>query len=1225
MSVTSSMFMYSLTLQPPSMITQAVVGTFNAEKPKEQQIVTIQGDRLLISTVDKKTGDFKTLLTHNTFGILRQLATCRIPGTPSDLLIISSDSGRITVLKYDGLSNKFERIHLETFGKSGVRRTIPGQYLASDPRGRCVMLSSSEKNKVVYILNRNQEQEVTISSPQEINQPQTLTFDVCAVDMNFSNPVFAALEVNYTDIDQDPTDQSYNAREKLLVHYRVDLGLNHVVREWADAVDYTANKLFPTPGGSDGPGGVIVCGLDSISYRQPNHDVITMPIPRRRGATEDPERKRRIICGLVHRIKNDFFLLLQTDDGDVFKLTVKLVEDERERKTGEVEELNLVYFDTLPPAISMCILKSGYLFLAAENGDSHVYRFLTLGTEITPVWSSKEQAERDSPIYFIPHAYENLDIVSNVDSLSPQKQTIVEDVAGKDDWKIFTTAGTGNRSSFKTISHGLAVTEHVKAALPSPPTQIWSLANDRFSEYDKYLVLSFNNVTMFLEIGSETKEVFDSGLRSDVSTLHVGLMGDYGMLQVWDRGFRYYTGPDNQQPDWTCPPHRTILKACSNHQQLCIALSSGDLLYFEVSQDLKSIQEYNQGPNPASISGVVLAMSMGDVPEGRVRAPFLVVGSDDSTIRVLSLDPGDEMLATQSVQSLTSPPRSIELMAMEDPTGISTFVHVGLYSGVYLRAVLDDVSGELGNVRSRFLGAEEVKMSPVMVNHQPVMLACSARTFMSYPHPKTKEFLLTPLDYYPFHSASIFRTSLFAKQAPQLVAGLHGSELCIFNVPEMDSNILTKSIPLQHTPRGFCRQPDSPYFHVVQSDANTLPPQFIAKLLDDPSKSEEEREEERKIIGDNPQFRHPRGNNYWSSCITVLNPLAGEDEKAVLDNVILENNEAALCCAVVSFESRGGTPYLLVGTGKDMPTSATSTGNPPTGAVHVYTLAENGAKLEFLQRTAFDKPILTLLPFQGRVAMGVGSELFIYDIGKKSLLRKARCRIPGSQIVSLNTQGSRIVVGDVQESVFYVVYKHQENKLIPFADDSISRWTTTTAMVDYDTTAGGDKFGNIWVVRCPEDASQEADEPGSGNFLAHEKGYLGGTPHRLQLQVHSFCQDIPTSIQKTALVPGGQEVLFWAGLQGTMGIMVPFVDREDVDFFTGLEGHLRADDPPICGRDHLMYRSYYAPVKGCVDGDLCERFFLLDRGRKEKIAAELDREVREVEKKIGEMRTRVAF
>lgn len=32
------------------------------------------------------------------------------------------------------------QIHQETFGKSGCRRIVPGQYLAVDPKGRAVMI-----------------------------------------------------------------------------------------------------------------------------------------------------------------------------------------------------------------------------------------------------------------------------------------------------------------------------------------------------------------------------------------------------------------------------------------------------------------------------------------------------------------------------------------------------------------------------------------------------------------------------------------------------------------------------------------------------------------------------------------------------------------------------------------------------------------------------------------------------------------------------------------------------------------------------------------------------------------------------------------------------------------------------------------------------------------------------------------------------------------------------
>ena len=36
---------------------------------------------------------------------------------------------------------------------------------------------------------------------------------------------------------------------------------------------------------------------------------------------------------------------------------------------------------------------------------------------------------------------------------------------------------------------------------------------------------------------------------------------------------------------------------------------------------------------------------------------------------------------------------------------------------------------------------------------------------------------------------------------------------------------------------------------------------------------------------------------------------------------------------------------------------------------------------------------------------------------------------------------------------------------------------------------------------------------------------------------------------------------------------------QDIDFFQHLEMHMRSEQPSLCGRDHLSYRSYYFPVK----------------------------------------------
>jgi splicing factor 3B subunit 3 len=103
-------------------------------------------------------------------------------------------------------------------------------------------------------------------------------------------------------------------------------------------------------------------------------------------------------------------------------------------------------------------------------------------------------------------------------------------------------------------------------------------------------------------------------------------------------------------------------------------------------------------------------------------------------------------------------------------------------------------------------------------------------------------------------------------------------------------------------------------------------------------------------------------------------------------------------------------------------------------------------------------------------------------------------------VTTLHTQGDRIIIGDVQESIHYAVYKHIDNRIIVFADDTTPRWLSTSTMVDYETVAGGDKFGNFFINRLPTNVSDEADDDPAGGRLLYEKGYLGGASHRVRIQ-----------------------------------------------------------------------------------------------------------------------------
>lgn len=60
-----------------------------------------------------------------------------------------------------------------------------------------IILGAIEKQKLVYILNRDAEARLTISSPLEAHKSNTLVYHTVGVDVGFDNPMFACLEIDY--------------------------------------------------------------------------------------------------------------------------------------------------------------------------------------------------------------------------------------------------------------------------------------------------------------------------------------------------------------------------------------------------------------------------------------------------------------------------------------------------------------------------------------------------------------------------------------------------------------------------------------------------------------------------------------------------------------------------------------------------------------------------------------------------------------------------------------------------------------------------------------------------------------------------------------------------------------------------------------------------------------------------------------------------------------------
>jgi splicing factor 3B subunit 3 len=57
----------------------------------------------------------------------------------------------------------------------------------------------------LLLLSRDAQARLTISSPLEAHKTNTIVFHMVGVDVGFENPLFACLEIDYEEADNDPS------------------------------------------------------------------------------------------------------------------------------------------------------------------------------------------------------------------------------------------------------------------------------------------------------------------------------------------------------------------------------------------------------------------------------------------------------------------------------------------------------------------------------------------------------------------------------------------------------------------------------------------------------------------------------------------------------------------------------------------------------------------------------------------------------------------------------------------------------------------------------------------------------------------------------------------------------------------------------------------------------------------------------------------------------------
>ncbi|CRH02775.1 splicing factor 3B subunit 3, putative [Plasmodium relictum] len=1262
--------LYHLTLQKPTAITKAVYGNFSG--PRAHEIIVAKGQVLELLRADKQ-GKLNLIVSRDIFGIIRCISTFRLTGSNKDYIVIGSDSGRLVILEYSNEKSDFIRVHCETYGKSGIRRIIPGEYIAVDPKGRALMICAIERQKFVYILNRDNKENLTISSPLEAHKSHSICHDVVGLNVGFENPMFASIEQNYELLDKQSNIDDLDYPKKGLCFWEMDLGLNHVIKKYTLPIDITAHLLIPIPGGQQGPSGVIVCCENYLVYKKADHEDIYCSYPRRLEISED--KNISIVCWTMHRIKKFFFILIQSEYGDLYKI-------EMDHEDGIVKEIVCKYFDTVPIANSICVLKSGSLFVAAEFGNHFFYQFSGIGDDNNDLMcTSNHPLGKNAIIAFKTQKLKNLFLVDQIYSLSPILDMKILDAKNANSPQIYTLCGRGPRSSLRILQHGLSIEELADNELPGKPKYIWTVKKDNTSEYDGYIVVSFEGSTLILEIGETVEEVYDSLLLTNVTTLHINILYDNSFIQVYDTGIRHINGKIVQE--WVAPKNKQIKAACSNSAQIVISLSGGELIYFEIDESHTLVEIFRKNLNVE-----ILCLSMQQISENRLRANFLAVGCLDNVVRLLSIEKDKyfKQLSTYLLPNNSSP-QDICISEMKelgnDKERNALFLNIGLNTGVLLRSIIDPVAGTLSNHYSKYLGAKSVKICHVNVNKNPALLVLCEKTYLCYVY--QGKYVYSPLNYDMLEYASSF----YSEQCSDGYVAISGNSLRIFRFYRLGEVFSQNILHLTFTPRKIVSLPFPSLFYdhdssieverkkkirmlaIIEADHNSYDENTqkeIQKALKDikldigDKENKENMNNENNEIDTNKQNESTSNNNSsqnniqglsndankndvdnnnntinetneeeneeellydrigtlkagagkWGSCIKIINPI----NLQIVDKISLEMEEAALSVCACELEA---LHCLIVGTTSNM---SLKSRNVPAAALRVYTY-DIKYKLNLLHITPIEDQPFCFCPFNGRLIASIGNKLRIYALGKKKLLKKCEYKDIPEAIVSIKVSGDRIFASDIRESVLIFFYDSSQNIIKLISDDIIPRWITCSEILDHHTIIAADKFDSVFILRVPEEAKQE--EYGITNKCWYGGEIMNSTNKNRKLEhIMSFhIGEIVTSLQKVKLSPTSSECIIYSTIMGTIGAFIPYDNKEELELTQHLEIILRTEKPPLCGREHIFFRSYYHPVQHVVDGDLCEQFSSLSYETQRKIAADLERTPDDILRKLEDIRNKI--
>ena len=1158
----------------------------------------------------------------------------------NDHLVLLCDSGYISINKfYHRLDNHciaLENVLLQPLYRNGLRRFSPIYRASLDTQSQCIVLDSQDSKRTCFLINAentleqqakvagiNDMQTITLGSPIEQNNKNRCIITSCVLEnLKENNPVVASIEYDY------------DTNTLLLQYSMLDLNMRYMVSLQSKLAELKCNEHFilalpilnqygassaffdeKNPcflvNGDDG----YIRVLDLQNRLGYEDCKIKIPTCEAGEETHHP----KIVSGHIQKLKQSFFVLLQAASGDCFKFLMSFEKNNSntsnrpkyQANRDYVPSLHILYFESLPKASTFHIFKNGLLLTVPEYTPPTLYQFESLaGSDSEETYVKSQEltnlSERQTLYGKLTHPVLRSSLVTNNCPL------------------------TVNLSTGKTISLGSQFTQLIatdlKSSTGSPPEQIWT------TDQNRMLVLSFqNNTTTFLSIrGDSIDELQKPANEQDNffvtkkdKTIYFCQLYNSNSIQVTNNYFLHFRhnidfSNVKRVLKWLPPAGVKITLATHSKSQLCIVLSNNEIIYFELSEDNTSLNEFQdhiddfQDEHNNEISAIALSSD-------EMKSNFLLIASrTDHLLKLYSLKKNDTFMENLAMQVLTD--TAVSLIYVE----ALNECYIGLSNGIYTISKVNPVESIFYDIRSKYLGTKPVKLNDLkFMDTGHIHEAEEEEEKEEEEEEEEEEDVVTPESKINGQESNALTESTDKKITVE--KSLHSRRIICahsnkswISYTDRYNKLHIRPVQLSGGNHNFSNMLPFKTADVAQNGVCSITNKGLM------------------VIG--------KLGNFDENTLGVLNSVADDKTESTsapnIQTVYLQetdrvhhkilHTESKFKILSNDFETHWFDHHMITAHFlkiANLKYFFVSTHDCKILTFQLFSTKE-GNSCKLLHETFVGVKVYCMESFREKLLLPVNNVIVLYTVGKSQILKKSFTFLPSSitKVVSLDVfQDSQLAVADVRESVTVCVFHEPVNQFLLLADDIIKKFCVSVKFLDHKTVLVSDKFGGVSTLRVPEDADDlevfiiknypniatNTNDPGQIKFETNNDSLVNimDCPLKLTLQNHIFYDDIIMHWHVIDMCNmSDRSVIIGLGLQGSLLAMIPLLTKKEVQVLKNLSDTLRLYDLKKCdlklnhsGRDHLLYTSITGPSRNIIDGDYCETFYLLSSNQQTEL------------------------